>query len=92
MTPTPPAFRNWCMRFEKLISGGSEISYVSVKLRDMLQIQVHGQKIIRLPTCRVRRFCRTRKRFPVKTFVEQIISKEEWNDPLLLYGRIIFSP
>jgi len=57
------------MGFENHIYGGRKIPSASTKLRDMLQIQVFGQKIIKFPISCVRRICRVRERFLIKTFI-----------------------
>jgi len=80
------------VRFKDHISGGGKISSTSAKLRDMLQIQIHSQKIIRLSIYYVRRFYRARNRLSIKTFIKQVVFKERRDDTLLLCGRILFSP
>ena len=47
-TPTLPAFGNRSMRFRNYISSGSKISSTNAKPRNVLQLQIHSQKIIKL--------------------------------------------
>lgn len=52
-TPTSLVFGDKSVRFEDHISGRSKISFASAKLRDVLQLQIHGQEIIRLSMYRL---------------------------------------
>ena len=91
-TPTSLAFGNRSVKFEDHISGRSKISFASAKPRNVLQLQIHSQKITSLSTYYVGRIYRTRDRLPTKTFIKQVVFKERRDNPLFLYKRILFSP
>lgn len=58
----------------------------------MLQLQIHSQEIIKLSACYVGRIGRASNKLPIKTFTEQVIFENGWDDPLLLGGWALFSP